>query len=1035
MNNKSKIITLIVILLILPWIVWSFGPQEELDVAIFNKTVSDGSFSEHQGVTWLLNHLKYTQSDGKIYNENKDYYGVVPIKASNNDFEFRPLQKDLTDKDVIYIADTYGLTDQKEEFSGLQYNEIESITKAAYNGTTIISEFNTFSNPTPDHVREYMYELLGVRWTGWVGKYFSDLSDSNSIPGEVFKIYQDDNNTYDYEGEGFIFLNEKKQQVVILDESKTSHIKGINMTFTEQGEKFLGLKDDTSYTGWFDITEHDEETKSLADFDLTASLTENGLNQAKEYGIPEEFSAISKFSNSIYDAYYMSGSFSNISSTPFHNLAGLAKIMSGVSSVLDNQTRFYWRTYVPVMENILAKAHAVSERSDKLEELKYEHVYEKDNTRMISKTDESHMQIYTGDSFEDLFIKGVNIGIANPGKWFTEFPDKESTYRQWLEKIGDMNVNSVRVYTLMDPSFYRAFLEYNLNNPGDELWLFQNIWPEEHPENDNLLGEEYVEDFYKEIEYVVDAIHGEGKVPKRPGRAYGDYYADVSPYTISYLVGREIETYEVNQTNKLNDITSYQGDYLGVEDGTPTEVWLAKAIDYTMEYEAKKYNWQRPNAFVSWPILDPIDHTKKWQEFVGDEGIFDDEASIDIRNFQRGEDLLAGFYGSYHIYPNYPDFINHNQRYENYQDEEGTFRYGGYLEHFMEKHENFPALVAEFGIATGMGNAHYSPDGYHHGGLTEKEQGEGIIRMMDSIKKENYMGGIIFEWMDEWAKKTWTTEPFMIPYEHNVFWHNVLDPEQNYGILANEAIKPEKAYYELSTENGFERVSFRGNESYLYIDLEFDRAIDLADQSIILGIDTYDREKGQFVYRDKGLTFETGKEFLIEIKNKQDAQILVTPDYNAANMNFASKATNTGEFHPITPLINARIVREDGSVIEEVREDGSTLNYGNFQGTHNHWYKKGDDKLSIRIPWGRINLTDPTSHRVLNDDGNYAYLERDQLNTIETDGFVVSGYLIGNEEEIISDFTSEPFLWETWGEPRYQQRLKKSYDILKEHWD
>ena len=104
-------------------------------------------------------------------------------------------------------------------------------------------------------------------------------------------------------------------------------------------------------------------------------------------------------------------------------------------------------------------------------------------------------------------------------------------------------------------------------------------------------------------------------------------------------------------------------------------------------------------------------------------------------------------------------------------------------------------------MATGLGNAHENPDGYNHGGVSEVEQGKAIIRMMEAIKNEGYTGGVVFEWMDEWAKKTWTTEPFMIPYEHNVFWHNAIDPEQNYGLIAMEPKEPDKKTMYLEGEN------------------------------------------------------------------------------------------------------------------------------------------------------------------------------------------------------------------------------------------
>jgi hypothetical protein len=39
--------------------------------------------------------------------------------------------------------------------------------------------------------------------------------------------------------------------------------------------------------------------------------------------------------------------------------------------------------------------------------------------------------------------------------------------------------------------------------------------------------------------------------------------------------------------------------------------------------------------------------------------------------------------------------------------------------------------------------------------------------MTEAIVNEGIRERSSFEWMDEWAKKTWTTEFYMIPYERH----------------------------------------------------------------------------------------------------------------------------------------------------------------------------------------------------------------------------------------------------------------------------
>jgi hypothetical protein len=114
-------------------------------------------------------------------------------------------------------------------------------------------------------------------------------------------------------------------------------------------------------------------------------------------------------------------------------------------------------------------------------------VYQDDNILLISRIEGNRLQVYQEGKWQDLFVKGVNLGTALPGRWFTEFPASSSIYTKWFEQIAAMNANCIRVYTLLDPVFYDSLYRYNRLHSEQPLYLLQGIWPQEHPPQDNLL--------------------------------------------------------------------------------------------------------------------------------------------------------------------------------------------------------------------------------------------------------------------------------------------------------------------------------------------------------------------------------------------------------------------------------------------------------------------------------------------------------------------------------------------------------------------
>ncbi|MDD4614848.1 MAG: hypothetical protein PHI40_05530 [Caldisericia bacterium] len=1053
------------VIIILPIFLWSMQPYHKLHVWILDKTVPTQEYREHRGTMWALNYYRITDKkiDHSYYRYKTDYYGFYPL--TEKEFSIKDLVHASPNPDLILCTDTYGvyrddywIPNKKGNrspliYGGLTREDIFMLRKNLKDQTTLITSFNTFAQPTDEGTRKQYEKMIGVEWKRWMGRFFINLERDKEVAVWMVDNWEEQHDAvWEFTGPGFVLCSDWDQVEVMEEAVHFYKDKDIYFKFLPPyTEEFQSTKD-ISYYYWFDFIQPMEETEILAQY--TMEVTEEGQELLQSLGLDSVFPAITRKITTDYTAYYLAGDFEDHKTSSFlWHVYGLDTLRKWFSLDFRGEAyEYYWRGYLPFMKKVLQDV--VAKRETFLPPVEKKDVEVKNGLHRISKTEKKSLQVYSNDTWEPFFVKGINLGMALPGYWFPNFPEEDDVYYSWFEKIGEMKANTVRVYTLIHPAFYRALYLYNLDHPKEPIYLLQGIWPEEHPPEDDYWGEDYTQGFVREIQWGVDAIHGNAVIPKRIGRAYGRYIADVSPWTLAYLVGREFEAMEVSANNLINPGKLYTGTYIGVtEKATPTEAWIAWACDKTMEYETNTYQWQRPVSLVSWPTLDITEHESEWDDLTDKSNQFNDMEVVDIRHFVTTKACEAGFFGSYHIYPNYPDFMNNEFVYQSYTDEQGQFMYGGYLEEFMRTHGEYPALVAEFGMATGMGTAHENPNGLHHGGVTEKEQGEMTVRMMKAVKNQNYIGGCIFEWMDEWAKKTWTTESFMIPYEHHVYWHNVICPEQNYGILANETIKPQTPHLviEEDTNEIVQKMEISNDASYIYLDMYFDRPISLDQFDIKIGIDTYDKILGSYRY-SPSLLFHapTGMEFLLHL-SKEGGTITVNPGYNIGRMKFSSQIDYTGQFESINPIINKERTTKNGRYIPEIRDNGSTLSYGDFKGSTHHYYFESSNVLHIRIPWGRLNVTDPTSRTVLDDIKKYNYYpDRDTLNTKVTTGFFITtvlqdsqgtlldifpGSVLSSKDQSVRWETLVPYTWDTWTWeiPPYQQRLKDSWGIVREY--
>jgi hypothetical protein len=1033
------------LILIVPFAVWQVSRFRELGIWVVDKTVPYPDYREHKGLFWILKNEKISKPGSRqLYNEKSDYFGFYPY--GKDEWKGIELPEESVRPDLIYIADTYGV--YKDDYmqrrlmgeispriyGALTSRDILTIRKNLGAGNVFVAEFNTAASPTNQQDRLTLGRLLGVHWSGWIGKYFENLTAGEEVPPWVILNYETQKKKkWEFYGRGYILISDD-DQVEVLTEKDDIGPGGMKFQYREKWAKQFRQKKPVSYRYWFEWTSVDPGLEVIADYSI--DLTESGKALLDSLDLQAVFPAAMVYENPQYSGFYFAGDFADLSfaGTPFavKGISWLKKLL--VDDTVDSNVYFYWKAYVPLVRHILARAE-----QGRLARAKIPGENAEPSVRVRAFGTGFQMRDKDG-IWQEFFVRGVNMGLAEPGKFFTEFPESVATYTRWLDQIADMNANTVRIYTLPPPEFYKAFYTHNIQKPDKTLYLLQELWPEEHPANGDYLAAEYRASFLTEIDYGIDAVYGRANVPERKGRAWGIYTADVSPWLLGWLVGRELESEEVLETDARNKGATYTGKYVSAgEKATPTEVWLAESLDEVATIEAARYGKIHPVALVSWPTLDPKEHDTEWDPVTFKKNKGNDRASVAIEHLEITPAMTAGLFGAYHIYPNYPDFINNETAYDSYRDEAGLLRYGGYLKEFMQTHRRYPALVAEFGMANGAGIAHLAPDGLHHGGIPEEEAGRQILRMLGAIKREGYAGGVIFEWMDEWAKKTWTTEAFMIPYDRHVFWHNAVDPEQNYGLLANEATKMEGQSASYPGKGVVQSLSLDVDASYLYIDIALSRLPDFGKEELLVGIDTLDRDLGQMRWPVGNLRASSGLEFVVRLVSEGKAELFVIPSYNTAMSRFATVKLWDGNFERINMLVNGAVTSKDGRRIPEKRFDASVLRRGIFDESGNLWYLDGN-RVRLRLPWTLINVSDPSSRRVLQDvRTGYFAGERDALKTLNTDGFVVESILWDRNRAAAAGSAAVspgvPYTWEGWEvTPAYRERLKKSYFILQSAW-
>lgn len=665
----------------------------------------------------------------------------------------------------------------------------------------------------------------------------------------------------------------------------------------------------------------------------------------------------------------------------------------------------------------------------------------KDGT-YFTKTKGKDIYIVKNNKWEKLEIVGVGLDSTKPGAFPSENLVNEEDYLRWIKDIYDMGANCIKVSNLMGANFYKALDKFN-KDKKNPIYLMQGIYFDEKllKNGKDPQGSKASSAFKDNIKLVIDSVHGNPYNKEKPD-ILQVYKTDISKYVIGYSLGIQFAKHDLIYTEIMNNKKPYDGKYMYTDKNSSSfESYLAKMGDYAVDYEFSTYKKQSLISFIGTSahhIASSVENPNKKNILSSKDTNEEFKNFIDVEDIKAKRGLKTGIVASYNIYPSYTEL----------KEYDGNI--GRYFED-INKHYSIPVIIGEIGVPSSRSGGDFN-ENIDKGYITEQEQGKALVDIYKAVKKSKLAGCFIFEFQDSWYSSSWNTKDNKI-LDRSAYWSDAQTYSQSFGLMTFEPGRlkvtpyPDDKLDEWSEKNVISKdkdysLSMQSDEKYLYFMIKSSDKTSLKKDDIYIDLDTTPKS-GSKKSTQYGLQFDNPVDFIIKINDQGNSMVMAQEYYNGfdfyENKSLYEKRPDlikhTPDMDYFSPIyIETRpkmFIKSQGETKEKVTYETGKLTKGNSNPKSKDFnsaadYYMGNDYVEVRIPWALLNFMDPSTKQIADDFYENFKTKPMKINDINV------GVTIKENEKVITRIKSTPYKLNGWQVPKYHERLKKSYYILKE---